>query len=96
MSADGLGDPQALALKTTVNGEAMQDSSTAQMLFGVAELLSFCSGSFRLEPGDVLLTGTPWGVGAYMDPRRFLEPGDEVEVSVERIGRLRNPVVAAG
>lgn len=95
VTADALGDPQALALKTTVNGETMQDSSTAEMLFGVAELLSFCSHSFRFEPGDVLLTGTPWGGGAFMDPRRFLGPGDEVEVSVERIGALRNPVVAA-
>lgn len=95
VTPDELGDPQALRLCTKVNGEIMQDSSTAEMVFGVGDLLAFCSRSFTLEPGDVVLTGTPWGCGEFMTPRRSLAPGDVVEVSVERIGTLRNPVVSA-
>jgi 2-keto-4-pentenoate hydratase/2-oxohepta-3-ene-1,7-dioic acid hydratase in catechol pathway len=94
VTADEIPDPQALALRTRVNGEVMQDSSTAEMLFGVAELLSFCSRNFTLEPGDLLLTGTPWGCGYFMDPPRALEAGDVVECEVERIGVLRNAVVS--
>ncbi|MFE3451630.1 fumarylacetoacetate hydrolase family protein [Nonomuraea sp. NPDC059194] len=92
VTPDELGDPQALRLWTTVNGQSVQDSSTAEMLFGVAELLAFCSRAFTLEPGDVVLTGTPWGCGEFMDPRRSLRPGDTVEVGVEGIGVVRNPV----
>jgi 2-keto-4-pentenoate hydratase/2-oxohepta-3-ene-1,7-dioic acid hydratase in catechol pathway len=95
VTADEIADPQKLALRTTVNGEVVQDSSTSEMVFGVAELIAFCSRSFTLEPGDVLLTGTPWGCGEFMDPPRSLHPGDVVEVSIEGIGVLRNPVVAA-
>jgi 5-carboxymethyl-2-hydroxymuconate isomerase len=62
------------------------------MVFGVAELIAFCSASFTLSAGDVILTGTPWGCGGFMDPPRFLADGDLVEVEVEGIGRLRNPV----
>jgi 2-keto-4-pentenoate hydratase/2-oxohepta-3-ene-1,7-dioic acid hydratase in catechol pathway len=62
------------------------------MLFGVAELLAFCSRSFTLEPGDLLLTGTPWGCGYFMDPPRALRAGDVVECEVENIGMLRNTV----
>jgi 2-keto-4-pentenoate hydratase/2-oxohepta-3-ene-1,7-dioic acid hydratase in catechol pathway len=80
-------------LITRVNGEVMQDSSTSEMVFGVAELISFCSHSFTLEPGDVLLTGTPWGCGEFMDPKRSLKHGDVVECEIEGIGVLRNPVV---
>jgi 5-carboxymethyl-2-hydroxymuconate isomerase len=94
VTADEIPDPQALALGTRVNGEAMQDSSTGEMLFGVAELLAFCSRSFTLEPGDLLLTGTPWGCGYFMDPPRALRVGDIVECEIERIGVLRNPVAA--
>ena len=86
-------DPQQLALRTTVNGEIVQDSSTAEMVFGVAELIAFCSSSFTLEPGDVLLTGTPWGCGEFMDPPRHLSPGDVVTAEVDGIGTLTNPVV---
>jgi 2-keto-4-pentenoate hydratase/2-oxohepta-3-ene-1,7-dioic acid hydratase in catechol pathway len=88
-----LDDPQNLKLATRVNGETMQDSSTSQMIFGVAELISFCSHSFTLEPGDLILTGTPWGVGEFMDPKRSLQDGDVVECEIEGIGVLRNPVV---
>lgn len=95
VTPDEIPDPQALALRTRVNGELMQDSSTAEMLFGVAELLAFCSRSFTLEPGDLLLTGTPWGCGYFMDPPRSLEVGDVVECQLEGIGVLRNAVAAA-
>lgn len=94
VTADEIADPQRLALTTRVNGEIVQDSNTAEMLFGVAELIEFCSRSFTLEPGDVILTGTPWGCGEFMEPQRSLQPGDEVEVAIERIGALANPVVA--
>jgi 2-keto-4-pentenoate hydratase/2-oxohepta-3-ene-1,7-dioic acid hydratase in catechol pathway len=95
VTPDEISDPQVLALRTRVNGEVMQDSSTAEMLFGVAELLAFCSRNFRLEPGDLLLSGTPWGCGYFMDPPRALDIGDVVECEVERIGVLRNTVAAA-
>jgi len=88
-----LDDPQNLKLQTRVNGETMQDSNTSEMIFGVAELISFCSHSFALEPGDVVLTGTPWGCGEFMEPKRSLKDGDVVECEIEGIGILRNPVV---
>jgi 2-keto-4-pentenoate hydratase/2-oxohepta-3-ene-1,7-dioic acid hydratase in catechol pathway len=94
VTADEIPDPQALTLRTRVNGEVMQESSTAEMVFGVAELLAFCSQSFTLEPGDIVLTGTPWGCGEFMDPPRCLAAGDIVETEIEGIGALRNPVVA--
>jgi 2-keto-4-pentenoate hydratase/2-oxohepta-3-ene-1,7-dioic acid hydratase in catechol pathway len=93
VTADEIPDPQALALRTRVNGEVVQDSNTSEMLFGVAELLAYCSRSFTLERGDLLLTGTPWGCGEFQEPKRSLAPGDVVEAEVERIGTLRNPVV---
>ena len=92
VTADEIPDPQALSLRTRVNGEVLQESSTAEMVFGVAELLAFCSRGFTLEPGDVVLTGTPWGCGEFMDPPRSLAAGDVVEAEIEGIGALRNPV----
>ena len=92
---DEVGDPQALRLRTRVNGETVQDSSTSLMVFPVAELLAFCSRNFTLDAGDVLLTGTPWGCGHFMDPPRHLAIGDVVECEVERVGELRNRVVSA-
>ena len=88
-----LDDPQNLKLITRVNGETVQDSNTSEMIFGVAELISFCSHSFTLEEGDMILTGTPWGCGEFMDPKRSLKGGDVVECEIEGIGVLRNPVV---
>ena len=93
VSSDEVPDPQALELETRVNGEVVQSSSTSEMVFGVAELIEFCSASFPLDPGDVILTGTPWGCGEFMDPPRCLHPGDEVVVSIGGIGALTNPVV---
>jgi 2-keto-4-pentenoate hydratase/2-oxohepta-3-ene-1,7-dioic acid hydratase in catechol pathway len=82
-------DPAHLAVRTRVNGEIRQDGSTADMVFGVAELIATISQVMTLEPGDVILTGTPSGVGP-------LQPGDVVEVEIEGIGTLRNPVVSQG
>jgi 2-keto-4-pentenoate hydratase/2-oxohepta-3-ene-1,7-dioic acid hydratase in catechol pathway len=93
VTPDELGDVQALTLRTRVNGELMQDSSTREMVFGVGEILAYCSRSFSLEPGDVVLTGTPWGCGEFMEPKRSLADGDVVEVEVEGIGVLRNSVI---
>ena len=90
VTADEVGDPQALALRSIVNGELRQQASTADMLFGVAELIAFCSEAFTLEPGDVLTTGTPAGVGWFREPRLMLHDGDEVTVEIEGIGRLTN------
>jgi 2-keto-4-pentenoate hydratase/2-oxohepta-3-ene-1,7-dioic acid hydratase in catechol pathway len=86
-------DPQNLKLYTRVNGETVQDSNTSEMIFGVAELISFCSQSFTLEAGDIILTGTPWGCGEFMTPQRSLHAGDVVECEIEGVGVLRNPVV---
>jgi 2-keto-4-pentenoate hydratase/2-oxohepta-3-ene-1,7-dioic acid hydratase in catechol pathway len=92
VTPDELADPQALRISARVNGQTMQDASTADMIFGVAEILSFCSRSFTLEPGDLVLTGTPSGVGAFREPPVFLQAGDRVEVEVEGVGTLANPV----
>jgi 2-keto-4-pentenoate hydratase/2-oxohepta-3-ene-1,7-dioic acid hydratase in catechol pathway len=89
-----LSDPQALAISTLLNGERVQDGHTSDMIFSVAEIISFLSGSTTLLPGTVILTGTPEGVGMAADPPRWLKPGDRVEVSIEAIGTLSNPVVA--
>ena len=94
VTADELRDPHGLALRTRVNGETVQDSDTSEMVFGVGELLSFCSRSFTLDAGDVVLTGTPWGCGEFMDPPRSLSVGDVVECEIDGIGTLTNPVAA--
>jgi 2-keto-4-pentenoate hydratase/2-oxohepta-3-ene-1,7-dioic acid hydratase in catechol pathway len=90
VTADEIGDPQDLAIACTVGGERVQEARTAAMYFGVAEIISYCSMSFTLEPGDVIATGTPGGVGVFRDPPRFLADGDLVAVEIERIGRLEN------
>ena len=90
---DGL-DLGALQVKCTLSGEVMQDSSTANLIFGVQKLVEFCSAAFTLEPGDVIATGTPPGVGDARTPPRYLQDGDVVEIEVEGVGVLRNPCVA--
>jgi 5-carboxymethyl-2-hydroxymuconate isomerase len=90
VTADEIPDPQALAISCTVDGEIVQDSSTAMMYFGVAEIISHCSQAFTLEPGDVIATGTPGGVGVFRDPPRFLGDGSVVTVEIEGIGKLTN------
>jgi 5-carboxymethyl-2-hydroxymuconate isomerase len=94
VTADEIPDPQELSLQTRLDGELLQDSSTNEMVFSVAELLAFVSRRTTLEPGDILLTGTPHGCGAYRDPQVFLTPGSVVECTIAGIGTLTNPVVA--
>jgi 2-keto-4-pentenoate hydratase/2-oxohepta-3-ene-1,7-dioic acid hydratase in catechol pathway len=93
VTADEVADPQDLGLRCRVNGEVLQDSSTKEMIFGVAELVSYLSRFMTLEPGDVIATGTPFGVGFARTPPVFLGNGDVVECEVDGIGTLRNPVV---
>jgi 2-keto-4-pentenoate hydratase/2-oxohepta-3-ene-1,7-dioic acid hydratase in catechol pathway len=90
VTADEIPDPQALSIACLVNGEALQDSTTANMFFGVRTLISYCSRAFTLEPGDLIATGTPAGVGVYKKPPRLLRDGDEMVIRIERIGDLRN------
>jgi 2-keto-4-pentenoate hydratase/2-oxohepta-3-ene-1,7-dioic acid hydratase in catechol pathway len=96
VTVDELGDPDALAIRTWVNGELRQDSSTADMIFSCREMIAYLSTAFPLEPGTVIATGTPAGVGAGFDPPRFLADGDTVRIAVEGIGELVNPVVQGG
>jgi 2-keto-4-pentenoate hydratase/2-oxohepta-3-ene-1,7-dioic acid hydratase in catechol pathway len=88
-------DPQALAIRALVNGEALQDSSTSNMIFSVAEIIAHVSQAITLEPGDLIATGTPAGVGAFRRPQIWLQPGDEVTIEIEGVGALTNPVRAA-
>jgi 2,4-didehydro-3-deoxy-L-rhamnonate hydrolase len=94
--ASEIPDPQTLAIAMDLNGERMQESSTANMIFSVRQLISFISQRITLEPGDVISTGTPDGVGAFRPEPLFLKPGDVMTVSIEHIGRLTNSVVAGG
>jgi 2,4-didehydro-3-deoxy-L-rhamnonate hydrolase len=94
VSPDEITDPHDLTIRAIVSGEVLQDSSTANLIFGVDEVISYVSQTTTLEPGDLILTGTPAGVGVFRDPQRLLQPGDEVTIEIERIGSLTNPVVA--
>jgi 2-keto-4-pentenoate hydratase/2-oxohepta-3-ene-1,7-dioic acid hydratase in catechol pathway len=94
VTADRIPNPQILPIRTMLNGEIRQESFTGDMIFTVAELIAFLSGSTTLLPGTVILTGTPPGVGVASVPQRFLKPGDEVAIEISGIGMLRNPVVA--
>lgn len=96
VTPDELGDPQSLQLTTRVNDRVLQDSSTADMIFPVAELIAELSRDLTLLAGTVILTGTPPGVGVARKPQVFLAPGDVVTCSIEKIGALVNPVVAGG
>jgi acylpyruvate hydrolase len=91
-TADELGDPHDLALKTWVNGELRQDSRTSDLIFKVPELVSFIGEAITLEPGDLILTGTPSGVGMALDPPQFLQPGDVVKIEIERLGSIEHAV----
>jgi 2-keto-4-pentenoate hydratase/2-oxohepta-3-ene-1,7-dioic acid hydratase in catechol pathway len=87
-------DPHDLRIRAIVSGEVLQDSTTANLIFGIDEIISHASLTSTLEPGDLILTGTPAGVGVFRDPKRLLRSGDEVTIEIERIGELTNPVVA--
>jgi len=94
VTADEIADPHNLRIGTRVNGEQLQDGNTSNLIFGVDKLIAFLSSVFTLEPGDVISTGTPAGVGFAYKPPKWLKAGDTVEVEVEGIGTLVNPVVA--
>lgn len=95
VSLDEVGELHALSLRTRVNGEVVQEGSTASMIFDVAATISFLSNIMTLEPGDIIATGTPAGVGMSRTPKLFLQGGDVVEVELEGVGTLRNPVAPA-
>ncbi len=90
VTGDELGDPNDRSLWTDLNGERLQESTTANLIFEVDQLVSFCSDAFTLKPGDVILTGTPPGVGAFREPPVYLDDGDEITVGIEGIGELTN------
>ena len=85
-------DPQALGIRCFLNGDAMQDSTTANMIFTVAEIIAYASATMTLEPGDLIATGTPAGVGVFRDPPVLMKDGDEVTIEIDRLGALTNPV----
>ncbi len=95
VTADEVPDPQALKVSLALNGDTVQDSDTSDMIFGVAEIISYMSQFMELQPGDIIATGTPSGVGMGMKPQRFLRPGDVMEVTVEGMGTQRQETVAA-
>lgn len=94
VTADEVPDPQDLDLRVTIGDELLQSSNTRHMIFPVASIIAYLAEVMTLEPGDVIATGTPSGVGAARTPQRFLQPGDLVRVEIERLGALENPVVA--
>ena len=87
-------DPQSLPIRALLNGEVMQDSNTSNQIFGVAEVIEFVSRAITLEPGDLIITGTPAGVGAFRTPPVWLQPGDEITIEIDGVGSITNPVVA--
>jgi acylpyruvate hydrolase len=91
-TADEVPDPHALHLRTWVNGELRQDASTSEMLFRVDELVAFLAQTCTLRPGDLILTGTPEGVGMALDPPRFLASGDVVRIEIDGLGAIEHPV----
>jgi 2-keto-4-pentenoate hydratase/2-oxohepta-3-ene-1,7-dioic acid hydratase in catechol pathway len=91
-TADEVAEPENLALRTWINGELRQDSNTSDLIFGVAEIVAFIRQTITLEPGDLILTGTPSGVGMYFDPPRFLGSGDVVRIEIEGLGVIEHAV----
>jgi 2-keto-4-pentenoate hydratase/2-oxohepta-3-ene-1,7-dioic acid hydratase in catechol pathway len=92
---DEVADPQQLAIRAILNGEVMQESSTSNMVFGVADVIAYITQAITLEPGDLIATGTPAGVGVFRKPPVFMQPGDEITIEIEGLGSLTNPVAAA-
>ena len=93
VTRDEIPDPHDLSIRCTLNGDVMQDSTTAEMIFGVPQLVEFISRAFSLLPGDVIATGTPDGVGVFRSPQIFLQDGDVVTVEIEGLGQLTNPCI---
>ena len=94
VSRDEIPDPQALPIRAILNGATVQESTTANMIFGVADVIAYVTRTITLEPGDLIATGTPAGVGAFRDPPLFMKPGDEITIEIEGVGSLTNPVVS--
>jgi 2-keto-4-pentenoate hydratase/2-oxohepta-3-ene-1,7-dioic acid hydratase in catechol pathway len=94
VTADEIKDPHALDIKLEINGEVLQDSNTKELIFKIPELIAFLSSVFTLEPGDIVSTGTPSGVGFTRNPPRFLRAGENVAITIQQIGTLSNPIVA--
>lgn len=94
VTADEVSDPHALDIRLSIGGETLQHSNTRELIFKVPELIEYLSRAMTLEPGDIISTGTPAGVGLGRNPQRWLHPGEEVVIEIENIGTLRNPVVA--
>jgi ureidoglycolate lyase len=91
-TADEVGDPHALSIRAIINGEVRQDSNTCNLVFNVWDQVAFISEALTLEPGDLIYTGTPGGVGMAMKPPRYLKAGDRVRIEIERLGAIENPV----
>jgi 2,4-diketo-3-deoxy-L-fuconate hydrolase len=87
-------DPHALAIRAIVSGETLQDSNTSNLIFGIDEIISYASQTSTLEAGDLILTGTPAGVGVFRDPKRLLRAGDTVTIQIDGVGEITNPVIA--
>ena len=87
-------DPHNLRIRAIVSGEVLQDSTTANLIFGVGEIIAYIAQTMTLEPGDLILTGTPAGVGVFRTPKRLLHDGDVVTIEIEGLGELTNPVRA--
>lgn len=96
VSADEIGENEALTLETRLNGQVVQHATTDMLIFSIPTLIAYCSTFTRLQPGDVIVTGTPGGVGAKRNPPLFMKDGDVVEVEVSKLGILRNPIRAEG
>ncbi len=92
--ASDVGDPHALRIRAILNGETMQSSTTSNLIFGIDEIISYASQTSTLEAGDLILTGTPAGVGVFRDPKRLLRSGDTITIEIDGIGSITNPVVA--
>ena len=95
-TADEIGDPHRLGIRCFVNGEKRQDSNTQHLVFNLWEQIAHLSAAMTLEPGDVIFTGTPGGIGAAMDPRRFLQPGDVVRIEIDELGHIEGTMQAEG
>lgn len=89
-TADDIPDPHSLGIQCWLNGQIMQDSTTGMMVFKLPEIISFLSHNFTLLPGDIILTGTPHGVGAFREPSIYMKDGDEIVVEIDKIGKLMN------
>ncbi|MCG6156782.1 fumarylacetoacetate hydrolase family protein [Rubinisphaera margarita] len=93
VTSEEVGDPHDLSISLKLNGEVMQDSSTKELIFNIGQIMAHLTQLMTLEPGDIIFTGTPSGVGMARNPQVFLKPGDVVEVTIEKLGTLRNPII---